>query len=146
MHLWGPGTMHVPSKGITWGARENLQHKAVYHTACHARPHTHGIHIAPLFTRTLQGDTAVNIYTLVHGQQLQRPMVHDIMFSVGVVTSVRPVRSTPPPSLLFCACKLLHLCVSVFCFTVWTPSSNACSGSAIISTPPPGLFHIRVGA
>jgi hypothetical protein len=29
-----------------------------------------------------QGDTAVNIFTLVNDQKLERPMVHDVMFSV----------------------------------------------------------------
>jgi bifunctional DNase/RNase len=31
----------------------------------------------------MQGDTAVNIFTLVNNQKLERPMVHDVMYSVG---------------------------------------------------------------
>eukprot|EP00955_Chlamydomonas_euryale_P014627 157146-Chlamydomonas_euryale.AAC.1 len=39
------------------------------------------------------GDTAVSIYTLVNGQRLDRPMVHDVMLSVS--TSLRPRHTHP---------------------------------------------------
>lgn len=50
----------------------------------------------------LQGDTAINMYSLVNNITLERPMVHDVMFWVSASIRLQTILSILPARNLCC--------------------------------------------